>query len=543
MLRGCQSSARWFMKMKISLRVSAIALLAAAPFAQVIPPDILVTELLDGPVGTDDEPSRAVVLVDVDGDTDLDVFVANINQTNSLYLNDGSGGFTKAGPEIGPIVTDVHNSRGIAAGDVDNDGDVDIYTTNSANQPNDLYINQGGLQGGIEGEFLPATTGPIVTDVANSRRAEFADVDADGDLDLFVANFNDQLNHLYVNLGGMQGGVVGEFVRQTVGDAVTDIGTSYDCAFGDLDGDGDLDLFVTNHDGLPSPSAGDRNFLYSNDGTGVFTRVGVGAVVTDQANSLCCGFADIDRDGDIDLFVGNDENDRNVIYTNDGTGVLTPTYAGRLSTDRGESIGCMFGDVDRDGDADLLMANRKGQPNAVYLNSGNGLFDYQEFGPLVENRGDTYDVALGDIDGDTLPEIVSANLDDRNYTYWNFGRQWTNLGSSLAGVKGSPRFNAEGNFVPGEDLELLVDNGAPNAPTVIVAGLTTVFLPLKGGVLVPAPNFQVMASTDGEGKYELLATTPVGLPFGLELAMQAWLADEAATQGFSATNAVNVLTP
>jgi hypothetical protein len=120
-------------------------------------------------------------------------------------------------------------------------------------------------------------------------------MDGDADLDLFVSNGAD-VNFLFANQGGDQGGVLGSFVRVLTGAAATDPANSRQAAWGDADGDGDLDLFVPNISG--------GNYFYVNDGNGGLTRSS-DAVVTVAGNSRSSAFADIDRDGDLDLLVSN----------------------------------------------------------------------------------------------------------------------------------------------------------------------------------------------------------------------------------------------
>ena len=170
---------------------------------------------------------------DYDNDGDLDLFVAN-RGNNFLYTNNGNGTFTKVTDD--PIVTDGGDSWGGSWGDYDNDGDLDLFVANQipGGQNNFLYTNNG------DGTFNKVTTGPVVSDGGSSQGASWGDYDNDGDLDLIVANVGFENNFLYANNGD------GSFTAVNTGPVVTNGGESYGSSWGDYDNDGDLDLFVAN---------------------------------------------------------------------------------------------------------------------------------------------------------------------------------------------------------------------------------------------------------------------------------------------------------
>ena len=217
------------------------------------------------------------------------------------------------------------------------------------------------------GVFTSITNNLVGTATEDSFDAAWADYNNDGRPDLFVAVSSDPpTNRLYLNLGG------GSFAQVTSGSIVTDSAHSFGCAWADYDNDGYLDLFV---------AARGNNFLYHNNGDGTFTRMTsdvVGSIASDLAGFDQCAWGDYDNDGFIDLFVTHDEHgdgpDMNLLYHNNGDGSFTRILTGSLVNDAGHRWGCAWGDYDNDGFLDLFVAkgaDAGSQNNDLYRNNGN----------------------------------------------------------------------------------------------------------------------------------------------------------------------------
>lgn len=307
------------------------------------------TKITSGPVVSDEEYSWRSSWGDYDNDGYSDLFVANIRGlNNSLYHNNGDGTFTKV--TSGAIVNEGGVSEHGSWADYDNDGALDLFVANWYGQRNFLYHNNG------DGTFSKVTSGAITKDGGNSITGEWADYDGDNDLDLFVANANNQNNFLYRNNGD------GTFTKVTSGPIVNEGGSSVTGSWGDYNNDGHLDLFVANN-------FQQNNFLYQNNGNGTFIKITSGPLVNDHAESVSAGWADYDNDGDLDLFVSNSYGENDFLYRNDSHGVFLQITSSVLVRDQKHTVGIAWGDHDNDGSLDLFVPNNDGN-NFLYHNKG-----------------------------------------------------------------------------------------------------------------------------------------------------------------------------
>ncbi len=325
---------------------------------------------------------------------------------------------------------------GIAVGDYDDDGDLDLAVATAQTttdwlagrrpRANALLRNDGG-------RFVDVAADAGVDLRAWSHGMYFADVDGDRDLDLFVTAWGP--NVLYRNDGD------GTFtdVTDRAGVAGPDDAWSSSAAFGDLDGDGDLDLYVTNYcqydladpplggrkvawKGLevyagPMGFVGQKDRLYRNDGDGTFTdvtdRSGVGGV-TDHYG-LGVVFADLDDDADLDVFVANDSQ-ANFLWRNDGDLRFTEiaAVAGVATNEDAKEqagMGADAADYDGDGRIDLVVTNFSHDWNTLHRNLGNATFLDTTFqSGLRETYLDlAWGVQFGDLDNDGLQDLWIAN--------------------------------------------------------------------------------------------------------------------------------------
>ena len=424
-----------------------------------------------------------VVLFDYDGDGDDDAFFVDGGvlpgyegppPRSRLLRND-------AGPG-GPRFVDVTDKSNIdfggygvggVAGDVDNDGDPDLYVT--AFGSNELYLNHG------DGSFRAAGAERGVDDPRWSASAAFGDLDLDGDLDLYVTNYTDFsiTNHQLCGLGGsggngdspsaepqrgychpdMYNGVPDRLYRNDGHgffiDASAESGldgpaeAGLGVVIGDLDGDRWPDVYVANDK--------DPNLLFRSLGDGRFEDESLlSGAAYDRAGSAEAGMgvelADLDGDGLQDLVVTNFALETNAFYRSAGDGVfldrrfpsgLAPPSLQRLA------FGVNALDADLDGDLDLFVANGHIQPEAKRIGE---VGTYEQPNQLFENLGggrfrerpdaglDTVRTSRGsavadlDLDGDL--DIVVVNSNQPSEAYENRAESgWFALGFSQGGTE------------------------------------------------------------------------------------------------------------
>ncbi len=275
---------------------------------------------------------------DADRDGWIDLYILNGSAlpgyegptgTNALYHNDGNDTFSDVTVASG--TGDSGFGMAAATGDIDNDGSTDLYVANHG--PNVLYLNDG------TGSFTDVTAAAAVGDTGWGAHATFADIDRDGDLDLYVANYMD-----------------------------FDPESNRACFRGE----------AREYCG-PNTYPGQSGILYRNAGDGTFTDVTRDAgLSTEQGRQLAAVFSDVDQDGDEDLFVANDKKP-NFLFLNDGTGSFTESaaIAGVAYNEEGvaeSAMGADVGDIDNDGDMDIVVATFQWLPNTLYRNDGDGFF-------------------------------------------------------------------------------------------------------------------------------------------------------------------------
>jgi len=350
-------------------------------FAEDAPSGLLSFEKTDS-CGND--ATFQAALGDLDGDGDLDVVFANMKGRSELWLNDGSGDFSREAVNIGG------EAHGVGIGDWDGDGDQDlVLTPASRSEASRIYFNDGS------GALVAAETS-LDDASADANSVAVFDVEGDGDLDLGVYYCDGQRHsRLYVNDGSGQfraedlrlpglvswGDIDGDGDIDAVGLQHQQNGSGFkvfentgtlefvesqhlqargdffpgSSALGDMDGDGDLDLVAS---GGPS-----RLTVLLNDGAGNFS---ISGTVTRSLGIGRLTLGDFDGDGVVDVLLGYFQHPRQIAL-GDREGGFSDT--GLLLGPSVMPGMCAVGDLDGDGNLDLFLADYGGGPNEVWLNT------------------------------------------------------------------------------------------------------------------------------------------------------------------------------
>lgn len=324
--------------------------------------------------------------------------------------------------DSGQKLTDGNLSKGVAVADVDNDLDLDVIIPSFPD--NKLWINQGGLQGGTIGQFLDA--GPWGTGISSFRaHLALADLDSDGDLDLVRAERSlvDD-SRIFINQGGLQGGSLGTYLDSGQSLGITN---AMIIKIADFDRDGDNDFIIG--------KLGALNQIWVNQGgiqVGTEGQFNAGQLIGTGGGSSEIALRDLDGDDDIDIMLGNSSVSSSRMWINQG-GAQAGNEGEFLESPQilGGGSNLSLGDLDQDGDLDMLEGGGAFSTMSIWLNQGGlqggteGIFQVtaQKIGYGISSGA-----VLKDVDGDSDLDIV-ASYDDAI-------RIWINQGHDQQGVLG-----------------------------------------------------------------------------------------------------------
>ncbi len=402
-----------------------------------------------------------VAVFDADGDGDMDIYFNNGNEgipevtrdgpsINRYFENRGAGRFVDATEASG--LGDPGFGMGLAVGDIDNDGDEDLYLSNLG--PDQLYRNLGG------GRFEDITAAAGIVENGFSSSAAFLDYDRDGLLDIFVARyvaFNPSRSCTGIDgrpdyCGPAAYDAVHDVLLRNLGDGrfedvsqaaglTSAFGAGFGVVISDFDEDGWIDVYVAND--------GDPNQMWINQRDGSFRDRAVAlGVAVDMHGREEAGMgviaADFDADGFDDLFLTHLREETNTLYRNLGQGMGFSEDSGRSGLGEASLEFTGFGtatlDLELDGDLDILVVNgrvkgyeplagarlpspwdRLAEPNHVYLNDGSGAFaqlPVEDCG-FCQERAISRGLAVGDLDEDGDLDAVVTNVESPARLYWN----------------------------------------------------------------------------------------------------------------------------
>jgi hypothetical protein len=319
-----------------------------------------------------------------------------------VFVAGGVSAAVPLGPS--PIWESVDNdySTGGALADVDGDGYLDLFVGNGndmALNRNSVYKNQNGI--------LEDIASWVSFDQGFFGHNAVGDVDNDGNVDMAVAyygGFVPWLHDIYYNLG--------DALERTPSwhNSMSDTFNSFDCAFGDVDGDGDLDIVFSGGEWYTGRSQ--RSRLYLNAG-GAFDTIASWTSLAGYAYGVAWG--DVDNDGDLDLAIGNWQNYNHLYYNNGGVLESSPSWQ---SDEIATANQIAFGDVDGDGWVDLAVSNAI--DCRIYFNQA-GTLEVHPSWKSTDAKGDYSCVALGDVDADGDLDLASGGWWEPLVVFENFG--------------------------------------------------------------------------------------------------------------------------
>jgi len=357
-----------------------------------------------------DSDTFSLVLVDVGRDGDLDLISGNLGQADRVWINDGTGLFSDSGQRLNTATASNDTTTSIAVGDFDGDTDPDLVAVSSGLGSFDtVWLNPSRS---LSQPFFVDTKQNLGT---NSTRAiAYGDVDANGQADVVTGNASSQANRVYL----------ADAAGTLFTDSGQELGTSstFDLKLADVDGDTDLDIITGNTGSSPN-----KVWINSGLNSGVFVEL-------DQfgsSSTLSIAVGDIDGDGDLDVVAGNGSFQANRVWRNNGSGVFNDVdMTSLMDTDSTNSV--VLGDVDGDGDLDLITGNT-GADNRVWLNggdaSGSNTGVFTDSGQALGGAASTQALALGDIDNDGDLDMVEAVVGQPN-------RVWINNINNLVAERG-----------------------------------------------------------------------------------------------------------
>ena len=379
--------------------------------------DLIGVVMQDSGLPVLSDSSMVPAFADIDSDGDLDFFTGNIIGTVTFYENIG---FDDLGLPIfnlvsfewqniwvvGPSFSNRHGASAIEFVDIDSDGDLDLCWGDYFQASLYVIFNNGSIFNPIMDVNNIITEFPYNEPIYTTGRnmPSFNDIDLDGDLDLFISVLGGD--------GGIQSSdnflfyenIENSFHLQSTNFMNTiDFNSDVAPELVDIDSDGDLDLFIGQDYNTSTFPIRGRIYFFRNIGNNIYELEDDEFLGTNIGNSLVPQFADIDSDGDLDLFIGN-YNGTIIFYKNEGDSLdFNFTYHSELAgLDVGSYSKPSFNDIDSDGDLDLFIGENNGKIY-FYKNIGSQ-FEYNY--SLITDSFSNIDVGYR-----SAPDFIDLNFD------------------------------------------------------------------------------------------------------------------------------------
>jgi hypothetical protein len=499
---------------------------------------------------------------DLDDDGHIDLFHSSYGpgiggtRDSRVFLNDGGGVFNEHWPWADPAADIKTHTIDLDLADFDGDFDIDVFMSSRDSQARVFMNNTYGPAGPTM--FQDVTQSALLDfgagsgGIGSNYEAEYGDVDGDGDFDVWVKNYDSVVDRLLRN-NGVSHGAFG-FTKMNawiVGDPQID---ENEIDFGDYDNDGDLDAFVANFAG--------ENYLYQSglaqgldpETQGLYHRTGGGGSLAaaflelpgnfNGGTSLDGEWADLDNDGDLEILLGNDSNQGNWMFRNilgvpdtHAPAFYKVTVQGNKANGTDTVIHAAIRDngpgeyLTNDFTWRLVYTVDGGSPVTVPLVGQSGS---QARGVIPAQTEATvaYHVEVTDLAGNTGISGTTSFVQGNGV--------WTDLGQALAGVSGPPSLLGTGTLQPLSAGTLKLSSAAPGAFTTLFIALdTSTPTAFKCGMLVPVPvTTSIPLFTNGSGQINLAWASWPPVLSGSTLYFQYAIADAAAVCGVALSNAL-----
>ena len=369
---------------------------------------------------------------DMDNDGFIDLYLTGGENQDQIYHNNQNGTFTEVGTAAGINFTQNVKTTGVTTGDINNDGFRDLFITTNEEHHNLLLLNNG------DNTFNDISLSAGIQDTAWSTSATFGDVNLDGYLDIYVSNYVSYLqypffdflisgisNYLYLNNGN------GTFSEASISTSTSNNGATLASAFTNFDNDNDIDIFLANDFG--SFSGG--NALYQNQGTGSnFINIATSSGIYAEINGMGVAIGDYDEDSDFDYYITNMMG--NLLHTNNNDATFNEdAFTNGVISDDVVSWGTFFFDYNNNTYLDLftssggIMNTALPQQNKLFQNQQNGTFLNVSTAEGIIDVKRSRGAIHGDIDNDGDLDIVTVNVEYNPLTSENISVYKNNLGN------------------------------------------------------------------------------------------------------------------
>jgi hypothetical protein len=363
-----------------------------------------------------------IAVFDLNNDGFEDLYLTGGSEPDKLFLNDGDGTFTDISASSAILSIAGLQTVGVTTGDIDNDGDRDIFVTTTRTDHNILFLNNGDTT------FTDISLSAGITDTTWSTSVTMGDYNNDGYLDIYVANYAEYVtnpffltissgigNTLYQNNGDFT------FTDVSIASGTSDLGTSLAVAFTDFDSDQDVDLLLGNDFGYNyEPNALFQNNYPIND----FSNVASTTFTDDEIDAMGIAIGDFDEDGDFDYYISNMMG--NLLHIrNSGMTFSESAFTALVQVDSLVSWGTFFFDYDNDTYLDLFVANggvmnmSEPQENTLFENQQDGTFQNVAMTTGMDSIRRSRGAVYADFNNDGKLELVVANVGQNYSTSYN----------------------------------------------------------------------------------------------------------------------------